>query len=386
MDGTSIGSQGPFPSVPPLSRLDVNAYKQLQAASQAGRVKTVFKGDRLDLETVKPALAPIETGRPMVFLNYDETLTEPVLSRDFHTIGQPLFPKAAAFDLASSHANGNPKSPLLVGFRLTNHGPTPMTLRVSNPLVGAHGVPAPKDDGFNQRAKMVHGAWTITLPRGAHLDFPAGLVDAHPDNGQLRDGSRMVTYNAHAEVIQGDAHALEVRDVARFIYSNNKSPHMLPDSVDKKHHEGVFLPSQQISPPVLLSPGVSAAFEIAGSQETHDAHYETVHTFFVALSKDATPKALVFRGGGGGTQPMINGHLLPRAVGVTPAVDAQGQAVTEDGFTVLKQQQEFVVPISDSARYLKPTGQKDEGGNPIYQVDVTFLPGSNGDLGLYAQY
>lgn len=337
-------------------------------------VQTIFHGTRLDRTGVRPSTRDVPGTTPVVFLNYDETLSQGELSNRFRPIGRTLAPNRAVFDVGASHANGANDSPLEIGLALHNGGATPLVLALS-------------DIRVDRGQALGPAARRVTIAPGKTLELPIGRVAAHAGPNS-RDGSRPVRYTLHAHVVAGDASRLGVTDIARHPAARVTTPQTLPDAVDPKHHEGVFYPQQQADAPVLLDDRQLAVLAIAGSQAQHDAHYEVAHRFLVALPQNRTPEAVVFRGGGGPTNPLVNGKPLPRPVYEVQAKDAAGRPLTQNGYAVLAKSQEVTLPTAEAIRlgYLRPTGTRDAAGNPVYAVAVTFEPGDNGDLSLYARY
>lgn len=346
-------------------------------------MRHVQAGNRLDRQAIVARFADEPTTDPVVFLNYDETVSKGEAAPTWTAIGNtadgPLRPASRTFRIVSSHADGNPASSLQVGFALANTGRAPLEVTLSLRDVGPKTGSAPR----SYIQTLAPATRTVTLPPRGRIDVPIAATTAHPAGTDPRDAARMVTFEVGATVVSGDPAALTVHDVARFPQAPAGAP--VHDAGGVKHHEGVFLTQIQTTPPPVLSPRNLAYIKISGSNAAHDAHYYALHRAFVAIPANDPPRTLVFMGPGGTTHPIVGNHPLP-AIGDTfdgRLVRIGGQSYQED-----RQRKEFSLGFDQAVGqgYLEPTGQRDAQDNPIYEVDVRFVAGDNGDLGVYGKW
>ena len=344
-------------------------------------------GSRLARQAVIARFADEAGSEPIVFLNYDETVSKGEAAASWTPVGNAragqLRPDAAAFRIASSHANGNPDSTMEVGFRLANAGDSPLVVQLSGLDIGPRDGSQPKSYITVPVPGGSAGSWRISIPAAGKVDVPIAVVGPHPAGGNPRDAARMVTFSLDAKVVSGDAAALSVADVARF--PEAPAGTVVKDAGGPKHHEGVFPVQVQISVPPVLGPDNLAYIKIRGSNARHDAHYYTLHRAFVAIRAEDPPKDIVFMGPGGMTHPMVGGHQLPS---IGDVFDGKEDLIAGKTYQEDRRRVEFTLPFKEALDqgYLKQTGQKDRSGNSIYEIDVRFVAGDNGDLGIYARW
>lgn len=355
------------------------------AGGPAVRVRFVAGDKVFDREAVMAGWQPVAGARPVVFLNYRETLLETDCDRNFRAIGAApggLSPGTPDFSVVSAHANGNAAQALETGVRFVNSGSKPITVRVDAIEVSKGSrAPGPGAD------KGV----VIEVPPGKSVDLPVARAMAHPRNGNPRDGSRPVVFRLDARVVAGDPVHLAIHDVARFPGARAAGPTSPAGSARSGdaplHHEGVFLPQKQVTAPPVLDPGNAAYVRIRGSNQDHDAHYYALHTAFVAIPDDRQPRFVVFAGPGGMLRPEVGGKRLPAIGNVIDRARPETLLGTER-FRNLSRNLEHAVPFAEAVRQglLKRTGERDSRGNPIYRIDVRFLAGDNGDLLIYGNW
>ncbi len=344
-------------------------------------------GSRLARQALIARFADEAGSEPVVFLNYDETVSKGEASASWTPVGNPLAgplrPDSAAFRIASSHANGNPGSTMDVGFRLANAGDSPVVVQLSGLDVGPREGAQPRGYIKVEAPGGLAGTARITVPARGEVVVPVAAVGPHPANSNPRDAARMVTFALDAKVVSGDVSALSVADVARF-------PEAPPGTVVKdaggpKHHEGVFPVQLQISVPPVLGPDNLAYLKIRGSNAHHDAHYYTLHRAFVAIRAEDPPKEIVFMGPGGMTHPLVGGHPLP-AIG--DVYDGKEDTMAGKTYQEDRRRVEFALPFKQAVNqgYLRETGQKNGSAHSVYEIDVRFVAGDNGDLGVYGRW
>ncbi len=344
-------------------------------------------GSRLARQALVARFADEAGSAPVVFLNYDETVSQGEASASWTPVGNrrsgPLHPDAAAFRIASSHANGNPDSTMEVGFRLANAGDSPLVVEFSGLDIGPRDGAQPKGYIKVQAPDGSSGSGRISIPPGGQVDVPIATVGPHPAGGNPRDAARMVTFTLDAKVVSGRAAALSVLDVARFPAAPPGT--VIRDAGGPKHHEGVFPVQVQISEPPVLGPDNVAYVKIRGSNAHHDAHYYTLHRAFVAIRAEDPPTDIVFMGPGGMTHPLVGGHRLP-AIG--DVFDGKEETIAGKTYQEDRRRVEFALPFKQAVDqgYLEPTGRTDAAGAAIYELDVRFVAGDNGDLGVYGRW
>lgn len=332
-------------------------------------------GDKVfDREAVLALWQPVSSGRPVVFLNYRETVLTSDAGREWLAIGAAsggLRPGVASFTAISAHANGNMDQALETGLRFTNTGKAPLAVRLD-------GVEVSKGTRAGTPA-------TIEVPPGGSVNVPIARAEAHPRNGNPRDGVRPVVFKVEARVVSGNPADLAVHDVARFPKAGLPGPERaVPAAGLPLHHEGVFLPQRQVTAPPVLATGNAAYVKIRGSNADHDAHYYVGHKAYVAIPAGQPPRSVVFGGPGGLLRPEVGGKRLPPIGNV---IDKARPEATRGGerYRNLARHLEFALPFSEAVRqgYLKRTDSPDPKGNPVYEVDVRFVAGDNGDLLIY---
>ncbi|HEX8706189.1 MAG TPA: hypothetical protein VF815_45565 [Myxococcaceae bacterium] len=356
------------------------------------------KADVTKVETTE-----IQGSKQNVFFNYDETLTQGELKTDFQAIGeQPERPNAKHFSVSGAHANGSTKSRLDVGVSFTNteaKGGPPLVLFIKD----TRAANAPKNDkgqGLDptksspaNSVKKVAGGWEVTVPPGATVQVPLATVQAHaerppPANPKagytqkeneayqqkfVRDGSRMVTYSLDVTVKSGNPASVAVNDIARHPQSTAVDAFASPampkqwkegqdaweKKIDPKHHQGIFAARE--AKPVSLAPGKEAGLVIG--KIDGEAAYNTPHTFRLQFPEKNLPHTLVFRGGGGPTLPRVGTQeqLLPMSVSPTKSYEVSMKDALKQG--LIKQV-----------------------GPGLYELQVKFVPGNNGNLNVSGKW
>lgn len=304
--------------------------------------------------------APLNGGQPLVFFNADETLSKGELGRDWTATGvaKELIPGRSPFQVAGSHNNASPDSKLKVGVQILNTGRTAMKIAVTTPQVRpGHSL------GLPPGAKKTATGYELTIPPGKSVVLPMGSASANTAVNP-RTSTQPVAYQATVKVTSGSAADLRVRELA--CHPDVEGPAKPTYGGDKLHHEGVYLPQAQTSPAVTLTAGNAIQLKTAGSQAGANSHYLTPHRFELAVPTSFSH--VTFRNASGGLlRALVNGKELKLA--------ANGaQPVTLRTMTVADAVKEGL---------LKSTGKKDAGGNPVYELNVTWLPGSNCDLSVY---
>lgn len=357
-------------------------------------------------KAVSPRFSPDLThpGTPVLFFNDHETLWPGQLGNTFRDISRdparPLVPPAQTFSIRGSHSSANFDSAATLGIRWTNTSSAPIKLGLNavevaatfGPL-GANGVinsDSPLRDG---QGKTVPGAtlsrsqdgWTLTLPPSSQVDLPVMSLAKKPLFLSARSLWHWASFALTAQVLEGQASSLQVREVARFDSAASKTgvdpwttgKPVADVSALKRHQEGVFThATADIRAPVVLT--ADNRLSVAGynfgtapdaanpAQLEHGFAYHVDHTVYVAIEGNPT---LQLRGNGGFANPLINGQkwLSP---GLRPDVVLQMPLSRAIG-TLL---QKVVAPDG--------TQRRDAQGRPVYRMDVSFQDNDNMNLEL----
>ncbi|AKJ04130.1 hypothetical protein ATI61_101774 [Archangium gephyra] len=380
---------------------------------------TTFPAAKPPNGTAKVDVSPQASGRPVVFLNYEESYLQGRLGDSWSRTGDPtktLQPSQGSFDIAASHTNASQHNVLQVGLEFRNTTDKEVKLTLSQPRVSdlpvyardpakiaaideAHGrKPLDPDSLVKPPATaraLPNGAVELTIPPGASVQVPVGEVGRFPpfadkrtldfnktpptsaQISELRGGKRSIYYELQATV--SPPGSLAISDIACHPGGKRQDFKMKDGSpvTPLPHHEGVFNAQRQTqSAPVLLTPGGQrATFQIQGSNDTHDAHYNAQHTYFVAFPANQMPKTLSFVGQGGQTLPKVGDRVLDKLE--QPFQDTVNGKTYKHSLTM-----SFAEALKRG--HIKPAGV-DATGNKVYRVDVTWRAGDNCSLSLYAR-
>ncbi|MBI3037640.1 hypothetical protein HYY75_01130 [bacterium] len=351
-----------------------------------GDIRWLVNGQAFHYSAIVPRTVDASPPRdpPIVFLNYDETITDGELGDSFIDVGLKnvvLFPNASEFVIGSSHANGSKKCVMRSGVRFVNH---------SSSNVIALDISWPPANWEGQQLLSPLQRLAFSIPPGKSVDAKVVQAKIHT-TPNVRDGSCPAIFNFFVSVKTGDPQALEIRDIACQPESTvvNPSPH---SPGEKYHHQGVYQEQVQVGAPLALKPNVVASLAIRGTQVEHNAHYEARHRFFITFLPGKEPKSLVFYGTGGYAYPVINGKRRG-SVQLVPRRDINGNVLYKEiaegdkiaKYLVINEFKSLSIPFSEAKKWLISV-EAQNPDSPVYALDITFKPRDNGNLGVMAQY